>query len=71
MGEHAGHHPQGWRMPAPQIRDGRLKVSVELLQLALRDIAGLPATQQAAIREAVKHLQAVQEWCQHHGPGGG
>jgi hypothetical protein len=53
-------------MPAQKIREGRITVSLELLQLALRDIAGLPAMQQEDVREAVKRLQSVQEWCKAH-----
>jgi hypothetical protein len=65
----AAHHADGRRTPPHEIRDGRIKVSLELLQLMLRDVAGLPVLAQADVREAVKRLQRVQEWCQHHGPG--
>jgi len=69
--QHAAHHPPGWRMPAQQIRDGRLKMILEVLQLMLRDIAGLPVMQQEDVREAVLRLQRVQQWCRHHAPGAG
>ena len=69
--EHAGHHVSGWRMPAHQIRDERLKVSMELLQLTLRDMATLPTTQQQALRQAVVSIQEVRRWCRLHRPHGG
>jgi hypothetical protein len=56
--------PAGLRLPARQVRDERLRVSMDLLQLMLRDIAVLPTRQQEDVREAVKRLQRVQQWCQ-------
>lgn len=66
MREHAEHHPAGWRMPAATIRDQRLKLASDMLALTLRDVATMPTPQQEAVREAVKHLQRVQAWCQSH-----
>jgi len=56
----------GRRLPAPQIRDERLKMASELLALTLRETALLPTRQQEDVREAVKRLQAVQRWCKDH-----
>jgi hypothetical protein len=64
--------PAGLRLPATQIRDERLRIASELLALTLRDTALLPVRQQERVREAVKALQAVQQWCKtHHGGGEG
>jgi hypothetical protein len=60
----------GLRIPATQVRDERLKIATEMLTLTLRETALLPARQQEDVREAVKRLQAVQEWCKaHHSSG--
>jgi hypothetical protein len=53
------------------VRDERLKMSVDMLQLALKDVATLPTTQQQHVREAVRRLQAVQQWCKTHAAGVG
>jgi hypothetical protein len=58
------------RLPPQQIRDERLKVSVDMLRLALKDVGTLPTRQQEDVREAVRRLQRVQAWCATH-PGMG
>jgi hypothetical protein len=58
--------PAGLRLPATQIRDERLRIASEMLALTLRDTALLPVRQQERVREAVKALQAVQQWCRDH-----
>ena len=63
-------HPGGLRLPATTVRDERLKIASELLALTLRDTALLPTRQQEDVREAVKRLQAVRQWCQTHRGGG-
>jgi hypothetical protein len=54
-----------------EVRDERLKLATDLLALVVRDVAVLPAMQQAHVREAVKRLQQVQAWCAAHRHTGG
>jgi hypothetical protein len=63
-------YPAGLRLPATQIRDERLKIASELLSLTLKETALLPTRQQEDVREAVKRLQRVQQWCRAHTSGG-
>ena len=62
-------YPGGFRLPAPQVLDERLKIASDMLLLSLRDAAGLPTGQQEALREAVTRLQAVQAWVKLHANG--
>ena len=63
--EHAG-----LRMPQAQIRDERLRIASEMLALTLKDTALLPVRQQQQVRQAVKALHEVQQWCKIHRGGG-
>jgi hypothetical protein len=56
----------GLRMPATQVRDARLQIAAEMLSLTLRDTALLPVRQQQQVREVVKALREVQQWCKTH-----
>jgi hypothetical protein len=56
----------GLRLPATQVRDERLRIASEMLALTLKDTALLPVRQQERVREAVKALQAVRQWCRDH-----
>lgn len=58
------------RMDPYQIRDERLKVSVDMLALTLKDIALLPTKQQEQVRLAMRALIDVQQWCKRHASGG-
>jgi hypothetical protein len=58
--------PAGLRLPATQVRDERLRISLEMLALTLRDTALLPVREQERVRQAVKALQEVQRWCKTH-----
>ena len=58
----------GLRLPASKVRDERIRVASELLALTLKDLALLPVKQQQYVREAVRALQQVQQWCKTHRP---
>jgi hypothetical protein len=60
----------GLRMPATQVRDERLRIAAEMLSLTLKDTALLPVRQQQQVRQAVKALHEVQQWCKMHSGGG-
>jgi|SoiMethySBSTD1v2_1073268.scaffolds.fasta_scaffold585596_1 hypothetical protein len=64
-------YPGGFRLPASQVLDERLRIASDMLLLALRDTAVLPTPQQEQVRRAVKALQAVQAWCKRHAGGRG
>jgi hypothetical protein len=59
--EHAG-----LRMSQAQVRDARLQIAAEMLSLTLKDTALLPVRQQQQVRQAVKALHEVQQWCKTH-----
>jgi hypothetical protein len=44
----------------------RLELAAEMLTLALREAATVPASQVDALREALRHLGRVQAWCATH-----
>jgi hypothetical protein len=60
----------GLRLPATQVRDARLQIASEMLSLTLKDTALLPVRQQQQVRQAVKALHEVQQWCKIHSAGG-
>lgn len=60
----------GLRLPATQVRDERLRIASEMLALTLKDTALLPVRQQQQVRQAVRALQEVQQWCKTHRVGG-
>jgi hypothetical protein len=57
------------RMDPQQVRNERLKIASDLLALTLRDIAVLPTRQQEQVRQAMRNLVEVQQWCRDHAPG--
>ena len=56
----------GLRIPSAKVRDERLRIASEMLALTLRDTALLPVRQQQQVRQAVRALQEVQQWCRSH-----
>ena len=56
----------GLRMPQAAIRDARLKIASDLLALTLKETALLPVAQQQRVRQAVRALTEVQQWCKAH-----
>jgi hypothetical protein len=56
----------GLRIPAVRVRDERLRIASEMLALTLRDTALLPVRQQQQVRQAVRALQEVTQWCRTH-----
>jgi hypothetical protein len=54
------------RLDPQQIRNERIKIASDLLALTLRDVAVLPVAQQQRVRQAVKALVEVQQWCLAH-----
>jgi hypothetical protein len=54
------------RMDPQQVRNERLKIARELLALTLRDVAVLPTRQQEQVRQAMRNLTDVQQWCRTH-----
>jgi hypothetical protein len=61
----------GLRMPQARIRDERIAIAHEMVLKTLHEAAGFPVPQQQALREVVKHLQALQTWCRTHASGAG
>jgi hypothetical protein len=59
------------RLHEADIRRERLQLAHTMLQLLVSDAATMPLPQQLHLRTATKSVQAVQEWCKHHGRGGG
>ncbi len=58
----------GLRLPTTKVRDERLRIASEMLALTLKDLALLPVKQQQYVRQAVRALQEVQQWCRAHRP---
>jgi len=59
------------RQSPHQIRNERLAIAHEMVLKTLHEAAGFPVPQQQALREVVKHLQALQTWCRIHASGAG
>ena len=59
----------GYRLPAHEVRNERLKLIEAMLQLLVGDAATMPTAQQVRLREAAKAVQQVQAWCRTHAPG--
>ena len=59
------------RQSPHQIRNERLAIAHEMVLKTLHEAAGFPVPQQQALREVVKHLQALQTWCRTHASGAG
>jgi hypothetical protein len=59
----------GLRLPSWQIRNERIAIAHEMVLKTLHEAAGFPVPQQQALREVVKHLQALQTWCRTHASG--
>ena len=56
----------GLRLPQAKVRDERLRIASEMLALTLRDAATMPVHQQQQVRQAVKALHEVRQWCKNH-----
>jgi hypothetical protein len=61
---------RGLLLPPHEVRNQRLRLAAEMLALALRETAGLPVRQQTQVREAMKALTSVTQWCEHHARDG-
>jgi hypothetical protein len=57
------------RLAPHQIRNERIAIAYDMVLRTLRDTASLPVREQQSLREVVKHLQHLTQWCRTHGPG--
>jgi hypothetical protein len=68
---HQVYRPPGQRQNAQDVRNQRVKLARDVLDLLVRDAAGMPLSQQIHLKTARRELKLVEAWCERVLPEGG